>query len=68
MTKKREQEATPNPEPEPPVGVFVAKTTGENGGLKVDVSPAGIELTEVLTLLEMGLKNTRQALGLPPMR
>lgn len=48
----------------PLVGVLVIKERSPNGDINVRVDPAGVEPTEVQTLLEFGLRAWRERLGL----
>lgn len=46
--------------------VIVVKTVNEDGSLGVNVIPNGnVQVTEVQTLLEFGLKSFREQIGLP---
>lgn len=52
--------------PEVPPGVMIVKQKDEQGNIAVDAVPVGgVELTEVLTLLEMAQSAFRQKVGLP---
>lgn len=49
----------------PPNGVFIEKAVTEDGNLQVNVAPVGnVQVTEVQTLIEVGLKTFREQIGL----
>jgi hypothetical protein len=49
---------------EEPVGVFVVKVKDEQGNIRTDIQPIGVELTEIDTLLRLGRKRWLELIGL----
>jgi hypothetical protein len=45
-------------------GVFVTKERDGEGNLNINIVPVGVEVTEVQTILEIGLKSFREQIGL----
>lgn len=57
-------EAAASPE-QNPNGVFIEKVVGEGGNVQVNVAPIGnVQITEVQTLVEIGLRTFRDQIGL----
>lgn len=64
-TEKQPAVETEAAEEKPLNGVLVARVVGEDGSIFTDIQPVGdVQLTEIQTILELGLKAFREKIGL----